>query len=332
MKNKFFHKVNFIYLANIVPATLCRPWKGKIIIMKKQKIVVGSRDSKLAVMQTELVMQEIRRYNPEIELELITLKTTGDLILDQSLDKIGGKGLFVKELDQALLDGRIDIAIHSLKDMPMEENEELPIVALPKRGDARDVLVLPEGCEYIENEEALFYQNIGSSSERRKLQIQKLMPGAGTSSVRGNVITRLAKLDRGEYTSLILAAAGLQRVGLPHRISRYFSVEEMIPAAGQGILSIQARRDLNVDFLHKIKDDNTTYAALAERSFVRTLDGGCSSPIAAHATVEGEELKLIGLYYNEKTTEHRVATVADRKERAEIAGEQLALRLRGEIG
>ena len=301
--------------------------------MKKNKIVVGSRDSKLAVMQTEIVMKEIMRYNPEIELELITLKTTGDLILDQSLDKIGGKGLFVKELDQALLDGRIDIAIHSLKDMPMEENEELPIVALPKRGDARDVLVLPQGCEFVENEDkALYYQNIGSSSARRKLQIKKLIPDACTSIVRGNVITRLAKLDRGDYSSLILAAAGLQRVGLPQRISHFFSVEEMIPAACQGILSIQARRDLDVEFLKYIKDDNTTYAALAERSFVRTLDGGCSSPIAAHATVEGEYIKLIGLYYNESTTEHRVAEAVDRKERAEIVGEQLALRLRGEIG
>lgn len=301
--------------------------------MKKNKIIVGSRDSKLAVMQTELVMQEIKRANPGIKLELVTLKTTGDLILDQSLDKIGGKGLFVKELDIALLAGRIDIAVHSLKDMPMEENKELPIVALPKRGDARDVLVLPQACKFIVNEDmSLYYKNIGSSSARRKLQIQKLLPSAGTSGVRGNVITRLDKLDRGEFTSLILAAAGLHRVGLPHRISRYFPVEEMIPAAGQGILSIQARRDLDVDFLQNIKDIDTKYAALGERSFVRTLDGGCSSPIAAHATIEGEEIKLIGLYYNEKTTEHRVATVVDRKERAEIVGEQLALRLRGEIG
>lgn len=323
--------------------------------MKNRKIIIGSRDSKLAVMQTELVMNEIRRYNLGIELDLVTMKTTGDMILDKTLDKIGGKGLFVKELDQALLDGRIDIAIHSLKDMPMDENVELPIVALPKRGDARDVLVIPQissnltaNSKVIENHitrEVLSLQNwlssqeiypflehIGSSSARRKLQIEQLVPRALTSSVRGNIITRLAKLDRGEYTSLILAAAGLQRVGLESRISRYFSVEEMIPAAGQGILSIQARRDCNVDFLKDIIDMKTTAEAAAERSFVRFLDGGCSSPIAAHATVRGEEIRLVGLYYNEKSGEHKVDSIVGDKKRAKAIGEKLALRLRGEIG
>lgn len=302
--------------------------------MGHRKIVVGSRDSKLAVMQTELVMKEIRKQNPEIELELITLKTTGDLILNQSLDKIGGKGLFVKELDQALMDGRIDIAVHSLKDMPMEESEDLPIVALPKRGDPRDVMVLPahipHGMGLHMSKEYL--SNVGSSSARRKLQLEKQYPEVVTSPVRGNIITRLAKLDQGDYSALILAAAGLKRANLSDRISRPFSVEEMIPAAGQGILSIQARKDCNVDFLLGIGDVTTTREALAERSFVRVLDGGCSSPIAAHAMVKGEEIKLIGLYYNEKTTEHIVDVIVGNASRAEELGEELALRLRGEIG
>ena len=300
--------------------------------MRKNKIIIGSRDSKLAVMQTELVMQQIRKYNPDLELELITLKTTGDLILTQTLDKIGGKGLFVKELDQALIDGRIDIAIHSLKDMPMEVNEELPIVALPKRGDVRDTLILPEGInlEMIDRNELL--SNIGSSSNRRKLQLENLYEGIGVTPVRGNIITRLTKLDRGEYSALILAAAGLHRVGLEHRISKYFSVEEMIPAAGQGILSIQARKDLDVSFLQMVNDRVSMYCAAAERSFVRVLDGGCSSPIAAHAMVSGNEIKLVGLHYNEATKEHRIDNIIGDILEAEKLGEKLANKLRGEIG
>ena len=300
--------------------------------MRKNKIIIGSRDSKLAVMQTELVMQQIRKYNPDLELELITLKTTGDLILTQTLDKIGGKGLFVKELDQALIDGRIDIAIHSLKDMPMEVNEELPIVALPKRGDVRDALILPEGIslEMIDRNELL--SNIGSSSNRRKLQLENLYEGIGVTPVRGNIITRLTKLDRGEYSALILAAAGLHRVGLEHRISKYFSVEEMIPAAGQGILSIQARKDLDVSFLQMVNDRVSMYCATAERSFVRVLDGGCSSPIAAHAMVSGNEIKLVGLHYNEATKEHRIDNIIGDILEAEKLGEKLANKLRGEIG
>lgn len=300
--------------------------------MKQKKIVVGSRDSKLAVMQTEIVMNRIKKANPEIQLELVTLKTTGDIILDQTLDKIGGKGLFVKELDQALMDGRIDLAVHSLKDMPMEVNEELPIVSFFQRGDARDALVLKEGEQYCDQTLEAVLANVGSSSARRKLQLESLYKEVTTSSVRGNIITRLQKLDRGEYSSLILAAAGLQRVGLSNRISRYFSIEEMIPAAGQGILSLQARKDLDISFLNEVNDKQTTYAALAERSFVRVLDGGCSSPIAAHAVVSGRDIKLIGLHYNERTTEHKVDSIVGTVEDAEKLGEILAERLRGEIG
>lgn len=300
--------------------------------MRKNKIIIGSRDSKLAVMQTELVMQQIRKCNPGIELELITLKTTGDLILNQTLDKIGGKGLFVKELDQALIDGRIDIAIHSLKDMPMEVSDELPIVALPKRGDARDALILPEGRTLETYDKDILLSKIGSSSNRRKLQIEKLYDGAQITPVRGNIITRLAKLDKGDYSALILAAAGLHRVGLQGRISKYFSVEEMIPSAGQGILSIQARKDLDVSFLQGVNDPISMYCATAERSFVTVLNGGCSSPIAAHAMVAGNEIKLIGLHYNEETKEHKIDSIVGDVSKAELLGETLANKLRGEIG
>ena len=272
--------------------------------MNKRIVRIGSRDSKLAVMQTELMIHAVTKYHPEIQFELVTMKTTGDIILNQTLDKIGGKGLFVKELDIALAEGRIDCCVHSLKDMPMEENPDFPITALPKRGDSRDVFVLPQ-MQHFENITA----QIGSSSFRRQIQLKKLFPSCHCLPVRGNIITRLQKLDCGEFSSLVLAGAGLQRVGLSERISRYFSTDEMIPAAGQGILAVQSRKNEDVSFLSCIHNKESEYAALAERAFVRTLDGGCSSPIAAYAQIHGTELKLTGLYAKEHQWEYVIDSV-----------------------
>lgn len=287
---------------------------------------VGSRDSKLAVMQTELVLEQIHKRHPEVTIELVTLKTTGDLILDKTLDKIGGKGLFVKELDAALLEGRIDLSVSSLKDLPMEENPELPVVCYAKRGDARDALVLPENTLHQP-----VGQNIGSSSARRQLQLKALFPDAAVSSVRGNIVTRLAKLDRGEYSALILASAGLKRAGLAHRISRIFSPEEMLPAAGQGTLAVQARADFDASFFDGIHDVPTMYTALAERAFVRALNGGCSSPIAAYAAVQGQEMKLTGLHYSEASGRHVVRSIVGDVRQAELLGEQLAVLCKKEL-
>lgn len=293
------------------------------------KIVVGSRDSVLAVMQTELVIQEIKRHNPTMEIELKTFKTTGDKILDKTLDKIGGKGLFVKELDQALLNGQIDIAVHSLKDVPMEENKELPIVAVTKRGDPRDVLVYPEGKgEGKTVEECL----IGSSSFRRRIQLQALYPSVKVEPVRGNIQTRLRKLDEGQFDGILLAAAGLKRANLEHRICRPFSVEELLPAAGQGILVIQARKELDCSFLSKVCDPETMIAAQAERAFVRKLDGGCSSPVAAYAEVHGEEVHLTGLYYKESTGEFFKESTTGKAKDANQLGEALARNMRTKYG
>lgn len=292
-----------------------------------KRILVGSRDSKLAVMQTKLVMEAICRRSPEIEWELVTLKTTGDKILDKTLDKIGGKGLFVKELDQALLDGTIDIAVHSLKDVPMEENQNLPLIALPRRGDPRDVMVLGKGEDRREE-----LEQIGSSSFRRQLQLKKLFPQAITTNIRGNIITRLEKLDRGEYSALILAASGLKRAGLEQRISRYFEPDEMLPAAGQGILAVQARADFDASVVKKITHFETSVAAEAERSFVRTLEGGCSSPVAAYAEIRGNEVRLTGLYYIEGTGEYRIEATHGDVNQAQKLGEMLALHMKGVYG
>ena len=203
-------------------------------------IRIGSRESLLAVRQAEIIRDQILRCDPEVKVEIITMKTTGDKILDKSLAKIGGKGLFVKELDRALLDGRIDIAVHSLKDMPMEENPELPILAYGKREDPRDVLLYRPDLDNLPE-----HPLIGTSSRRRMIQMEKLVPDCSFRGIRGNVQTRMKKLETEGYDATLLAAAGLKRLGMEHVISRYLSVDEMIPAAGQGILAVQGRKGDN---------------------------------------------------------------------------------------
>ena len=291
-----------------------------------KKVRVGSRDSLLAVRQADLVMEAVRKPSPETELTLVTMKTTGDRILNQSLDKIGGKGLFVKELDLALMEGRSDLSVHSLKDMPMEIPEELPILAYSPREDNRDVLVLREGLS-----ELPAHPVIGTGSARRKIQAARIYPDAEFKGIRGNIHTRLRKLDSGEYDALILAAAGMIRMGLQDRISRYFSVEEIIPPAGQGIMAVQGRKDDSYPFLIKINSPKSQAMAEAERSFVKTLDGGCSSPIAACALIEGDRLKLRGLYFEEKSGRWVVGSLEGSVQGPAELGRSLALRLKSEI-
>ena len=286
-----------------------------------RKIIIGSRESKLAVVQSEMVKKAIEDSHEDIEVEIYTMKTTGDKILDRTLDKIGGKGLFVKELDKALLDRKTDISVHSLKDMPMEVPKELPLLAFSKREDPRDVLVLPQGVHTLDKTKP-----IGCSSLRRILQLKELYPDMECKSVRGNVQTRLKKLDSGEYSALILAAAGLKR--LEARISRYFQPEEMIPAAGQGILAVQGRAGEPGDYLKEFSDLEGFYAAVAERAFVRHLDGGCSSPVAAHAVVREKEIVLRGLYYDEETGKYEKGMITGPAEEGETLGISLAQKLR----
>lgn len=287
------------------------------------KIRIGSRESKLAVIQSRMVMDAIARTVPEAELELVTMKTTGDRILNKTLDQIGGKGLFVKELDQALRDGRADFTVHSLKDMPMEVPADLPLAAFSRREDPRDVLVLPEGVTELDRSKP-----IGCSSRRRQLQLKALFPGVEIRPVRGNVQTRLAKLEAGEFSALVLAAAGLKRLGLEGRISRYFSTDEILPAAGQGILAVQTRQGVDTSCLAAVRDEDAGCCALAERAFVRALDGGCTSPVAAHAVVAGEQLTLTGLYVSPDETVVRKGAMTGLKADAERLGQALAEALR----
>ena len=259
-------------------------------------IRIGTRASKLAVIQAEMVRSYLLERG--IPAELVTMTTTGDRILDRTLDKVGGKGLFVKELDAALLDGRTDLSVHSLKDVPMELPDGLPLLGFSKREDPRDALILPEGAEQID-----FSKPIGCASSRRILQLKRLFPEARFAPIRGNVQTRLRKLDEGQYSATVLAAAGLKRAGLERRISRIFSTEEMLPAAGQGVLAVQGRADEEYAYLNGFFDADSRDTSLCERAFVAALDGGCTAPTAAFAEIlpDGERILLTGLYSDEET-------------------------------
>jgi len=290
-----------------------------------RKIVIGSRESQLAVIQSEMVRQYIQQAHPELSVEILTMKTTGDKVLNQPLEKIGGKGLFVKELDAALLDGRSVLSVHSLKDVPMELPEALPLIAYSAREDVRDALILPEGADELD-----FSKPVGCSSRRRMLQFAQLYPQATFAPIRGNVQTRLKKLDSGEYCATILAAAGLKRLGLLHRVSRYFTTEEMIPAAGQGILAVQGRAGEDYSFLEGYSDQEAAVCARAERAFVRALGGNCSTPVAAYAQVIPEmdlcnALRLVAFYYDEETGKVYHGGESGNLESPEKLGEALAL-------
>lgn len=288
-------------------------------------IKIGTRASKLAMVQAEMVAAHIQANHPEIATELVPMTTTGDMILDKTLDKIGGKGLFVKELDAALVDGRADITVHSCKDLPMELPEALPLVAVSGRATPYDVLVLPKGVDKLDPTKP-----IGSSSARRRIQLQALYPEMTVKSIRGNVFTRLEKLDAGEYSALVLAAAGLTRLGLEERISRVFTPEEMLPSACQGTLAIQARLDEDVSFITDYNDADNMLCTLTERAFVRALDGGCSKPCAAHAVVLDDQVTITGMYVSDDEAIVLKETITAAREEAEAMATALALRLKAQ--
>lgn len=286
------------------------------------KVKVGSRESKLAVIQSEMVIEAIKEHDKNIDVDLVTMKTTGDIILDRTLDKIGGKGLFVKELDKALVAEEVDLTVHSLKDMPMEVPEELPLLAFSKREDPRDVLILAEGLEELD-----LSKPIGCSSKRRKLQLEKLYPEAKVEPVRGNVQTRLKKLDSGQFGAIVLAYAGVKRLGLEHRVSKIFEVDEILPACCQGILAVQGRAGYDAEILDKFHDEEAKQIALAERSYVRTLDGGCSSPVAAYATIEGDEITITGFYVDEEENTS-IDSIKGKRSEGESLGAKLAISMK----
>ncbi len=281
---------------------------------------IGTRASKLAVIQAQMLADYLAENEPGMSSELVRLTTTGDRILDRTLDKVGGKGLFVKELDQALLDRRSDVSVHSLKDVPVELSPELPLLGYSRREDPRDALIMPEGR--TEMDASL---PIGCASRRRIVQLRELFPQATFAPIRGNVQTRLRKLDEGQYSATVLAVAGLKRLGLQNRISRIFSTEEMIPAAGQGVLAVQGRRGEDYSYLEGFFDAESRDTSRCERAFLAALNGGCTTPTAAYAWLSGREtLCVAGLFYDERTgTCVRRRAEGDRRD-AETLGIRLA--------
>lgn len=286
----------------------------------EETIRIGSRASRLAVIQSELVMAEIRRIQPAVKLELVTMKTTGDKILNKTLDKIGGKGLFLKELDAALLEKQVDICVHSLKDVPAQENPLLPIGAYSQREAPADVLVLPQG--QTRRDPAL---PVGCAGARRAMQFQKLFPDAVVKPVRGNVLTRLEKLDRGEYGALLLAEAGLNRLRLAERISYRFSPEEMVPAAGQGIMAIQTRAGEYAGLLRQLNHEDAAFCAGKERRLSGLLGGDCSAPVGCYAKLHGDDFTLYGFSGIDGTP--RSDKVQGKREDAEALVQALAAQL-----
>jgi len=260
-------------------------------------LVIGSRGSKLALWQAEQARERLRLLNPQLDVRIEIIKTTGD-VKNDPLSVIGGKGVFTKELEDALLDGRIDIAVHSLKDLPTILPDGLSIAAICEREDARDALVLRAGSS--ENGSLLHLPHgavVGTSSQRRLAQLKALRGDVVVRDLRGNVDTRIRKLDEGQYDAVILASAGLVRLGLQERISARIAVSEMLPAVGQGAIAIETRSDSGfaVGSASPLDHSETRLTCLAERAFLRSLGGGCQFPIAAHAVLDVDVLRLDGL-------------------------------------
>lgn len=257
---------------------------------------IASRGSPLALWQSRAVQSALQAADPALQVEIEVVKTTGDVIQDVPLAKIGDKGLFTKELDAALLDGAADLAVHSLKDVPTRLPEGLALAAVTKREDPRDVVLLPPG-----RTGGLFYlaqgAKVGTSSLRRRAQLQALRTDLDVADLRGNLNTRLAKLDAGAYDAIVLAAAGVLRLGWAERIGQYLDAPAWLPAVGQGALAVVARADRAdvLDRLRAVHDPAAAACTAAERALLRALEGGCQVPIGALATVEGDRLTLHGL-------------------------------------
>lgn len=290
------------------------------------KIRIATRKSALALWQAEHVAARLDALPDVSGTELVPMSTRGDEILDRSLQKIGGKGLFIKELEVAMQDGRADLAVHSMKDVPAEMPAGFCLASILERANPADALVAPSAQQLGDLKDGA---RIGSSSLRRKAQLKLMRPDLSVEPLRGNVNTRLAKLESGEFDAIILAAAGLERLDLAQHISQQFTPQEMLPAAAQGVLGIEcleSNQSLR-DVLTALNDDNTIHTTTAERSIARQLQASCQSPVASFATLDGTDLTLTALVAHPDGSECiRETTTGDAAEAEEI-GVALAERL-----
>ena len=268
--------------------------KKTVTNMLDKIIRIATRQSPLALWQAQYVQSQLKAFHPDLQVELVPMVTKGDIILDTPLAKVGGKGLIVKELELAMLDGRADIAVHSMKDVPVEFPEGLGLVAICEREDPRDAFV---SNEFASLDDLPLGSIVGTSSLRRQCQLREQRPDLQIRDLRGNVGTRLSKLDKGEYHAIILAVAGLKRLGLESRIRTALTPEECLPAVGQGAVGIECRLDdlRTRELLAPLAHAETTLRVAAERAMNMRLEGGCQVPIGSYAELEGDTLWLRAL-------------------------------------
>lgn len=294
--------------------------------MSKRIVRIATRNSPLAVWQAEFVKAELMALHSDIEVELIGMKTQGDIILDTPLAKVGGKGLFVKELEQGMLDGRADIAVHSMKDVPVEFPEGLHLPVICEREDPHDAFV---SNHYDSIDDLPHGAKLGTSSLRRECQARTRRPDLEVLPLRGNVNTRLRKLDEGQFDAIILAMAGLKRLGFDERIRSAMTPEQSLPAIGQGALGIETRIDdeeMNA-LIAPLHDPQTAITVSAERALNRRLAGGCQVPIAGYAMLEGDEVWLRGLVGSPDGTNTLFAELRGPASEAEAIGTEVAEKL-----
>lgn len=262
------------------------------------KLIFATRPSKLARWQTNYVINMLKSLHPDLECEEKIITTQGDKILDKPLPEIGGKGLFTQELESELLDGDVHCAVHSLKDLPVENPAGLTVGCIPARAEVRDALISAHGYTVSTLPNGA---SVGTSSLRRAAQILSLRPDLKIQSLRGNVDTRLRKAMDGQYDAIILAGAGLTRLGLENYVTEWLSLDVMLPAPGQGALAVQCRErdEETLAILSKLEDESTRKAVIAERAFLQGLGGGCSMPVAAFADVDAQVINLSGLVISE---------------------------------
>lgn len=290
------------------------------------RLVIATRASRLALWQAEHVRDRLQSLYPGCEVVLLEMTTRGDQILDRSLSKVGGKGLFIKELETALLDGRADLAVHSLKDVPVDMQSPFLLSAILERDDPRDAFVSNDFASLTDLPAGSV---VGTSSLRREAQIRQQFPQLVVQPLRGNLDTRLGKLDRGEYAAIILAAAGLRRLGLASRIRSFLEVEQSLPAAGQGALGIEileSRPEMH-QWLAPLQHADTAACALAERAVSRVLGGSCQVPLAAFAQVQGDTIRIRALVGEPDGSRMLHVEVAGNVSHAEQLGEGAAQQL-----
>lgn len=290
---------------------------------ERTTLVVGTRASKLAVHQSEWVQTQLQRLAPHVTTTLKRIHTSGDKILDVPLAKVGGKGLFVKEIEEALLAGEIDLAVHSMKDVPTELPEGLELLCIPLREDPRDALISRDGLTFKNLPRGA---RLGTSSLRRQAQLLQARPDLSVSMLRGNLDTRLRKLRDGQFDAIVLAAAGLRRLGWEREITEYLSPEFCLPAIGQGALGIEGRSDDTFarSLLSGLEHGPTRTMVLAERALLRRLQGGCQVPIAAHAVMSETDVDLEGLVASVDGKAIIRGSVHGSQADAELLGVQLA--------